>query len=321
MSPDKPLSGRVIVVTGASSGIGQAAARAFARAGARVVLAARRAERLAETAAGIEAEGGQALAVPTDVTEPSQIRRLVERALEQFGRIDVLANVAGWGKYHWIEAFEPGDIRQQYSVNVVGMAELISEVVPVMQRQRSGHIVNMASYASRIAVPPLTIYASTKYAVEGLSDGLRRELAPWGIRVSRVHPAGVSGTEFNAKAKRRGGLRYRSVPFGRRTREQVAEELVDLVARPRRALYLGRVYEAAVLANRLLPGLVDALTWVWMRVRRRKELAGPAQLAAPAAAARARHRRGASWLLPLAAGLAVAVVGWAWRQPPGRTRL
>ena len=179
--PNWALTGKVIIVTGASAGIGEAAARAFGRAGAKVVLAARRAERLERLAAEIRAEGGTALPIPTDVTNTNQIENLVRATLEAYGRIDVLANIAGWGRYDWLEELSAENLRMQYEVNVIGMAEMIRQVLPVMKAQRAGHILNMSSYASEIATPPLTVYASTKYAVEGLSDGLRRELLPWGI--------------------------------------------------------------------------------------------------------------------------------------------
>jgi NADP-dependent 3-hydroxy acid dehydrogenase YdfG len=271
--PIRPaLSGKVAMVTGASSGIGEVTAREFARAGARTVLAARRLERLERLAADIRAEGGEALPVRTDLTDAAQIQTLVRSTLETYGRIDILANIAGWGRYDWFEELSPEDLRRQYEVNVLGMAELIRQVIPTLKAQKSGFIINMCSYASRIAVPPLTVYASTKYAVEGLTDGLRRELLPWGITVVRVHPSGVTGTEFNPQAARQGGLRYRSFPIGRVSREHVAREIVRLVERPRRELFMGRLYDAPVLINRRLPGLVDWASAVWVRRHRRAEL-------------------------------------------------
>jgi NADP-dependent 3-hydroxy acid dehydrogenase YdfG len=268
----KPLQGQVAIVTGASSGIGEAAARELARRGAAVVLAARRVESLQTLAEEIRQEGGTALPVPTDITDTGQITNLVETTLAQFGRIDILANIAGWGRYDWFEELSAEDLRQQYEVNVIGLAELIRQVLPAMKAQRSGHILNMSSYASKIAVPPLTVYASTKYAVEGLTDALRRELKPWGILVSRIHPSGVKGTEFNQQAAQEGGIRYRSAPVGKVTREQVAREIADLVEHPRRAVYMSRLYDIPVALNLLFPGLVDLFSSWWVRFKRRREL-------------------------------------------------
>jgi NADP-dependent 3-hydroxy acid dehydrogenase YdfG len=302
-SKSKPaVAGKVVIVTGASSGIGEATAREFARAGASVVLAARRAERLERLANEINSNDGVALPVPTDLTSIDQITRLVRVTRETFGRIDVLANIAGWGRYDWFEELSPEDLRQQYEVNVLGMAELTRQVLPVMKEQRSGHILNMSSYASEISVPPLTVYASTKYAVEGLTDGLRRELIPWGINVSRIHPSGVKGTEFNPKAGREGGIRYRSFPLGKVTREQVAREIVALVERPRRKIFLSRLYDVPVLLNRLFPGFVDFASSLWVRWKRREELRrAPYPGAAPA------RYHGRSLVLP-AALLALAAI-------------
>jgi NADP-dependent 3-hydroxy acid dehydrogenase YdfG len=276
------LAPKVAIVTGASSGIGEAVALAFADAGAAVVLAARRVERLDRLAEQIIESGGTALPVPTDLTQLEQITRLVRQTYGTFGRIDILANIAGWGKYDWFEEFTPEELREQYEVNVLGLAELTRQVIPVMKQQRSGHILNMSSYASRIAVPPLTVYASTKYAVEGLSDGLRRELSPWGIWVSRIHPSGVKGTEFNRRASRKGGIRYKSLPVGKVTREQLARKMVTLVENPRYALFYSRLYDVPVFLNRHFPGLVDLISNAWVRWKRRSELSEGCMTACPA---------------------------------------
>jgi NADP-dependent 3-hydroxy acid dehydrogenase YdfG len=271
IAPRRGIAGKVAIVTGASSGIGEATAREFAHAGATVVLTARRAHLLEALAEEIRSAGGSALPVPTDLIERAQITNLVQTTLSEYGKIDMLANIAGWGRYDWFEELSPEDLRKQYEVNVIGLAELIRQVLPVMKEQRSGHILNMSSYASKVAVPPLTVYASTKYAVEGLTDALRRELMPWGIQVSRIHPSGVKGTEFNQKAGQKGGVRYRSAPIGKVSREKVAREIVELVEKPRRALYLSRIYDFPVLLNMLVPGLVDRFSSLWVRLKRRQE--------------------------------------------------
>lgn len=265
------LAGKVVIVTGASSGIGEETGRQFGRAGARVVLAARRAERLERLADEIRSYGGTAVSVPTDLTDNTQITNLVRTTLEVFGRIDVLANIAGWGRYDWFEEMSPEDLRQQYEVNLLGLAELTRQVLPVMKAQGSGHIINMSSYASKIATPPLTVYASTKYAIEGLTDGLRRELIPSGIHVSRVHPSGVKGTEFNKKAGRDGGIRFRSFPIGKVTRERVAHEILKLVERPRRAVFLSRLYDVPATLNLLFPELIDQISALWVKRMRKSE--------------------------------------------------
>jgi short-subunit dehydrogenase len=232
------------------------------------------------------------------LTDLDQITCLVQTTLAAFGRIDVLANIAGWGRYDWFEELSAEDLRQQYEVNVLGLAELTRQVLPAMKAQRSGCILNMSSYASKIAVPPLTVYASTKYAVEGLTDGLRRELIPWGITVVRIHPSGVTGTEFNQNAGREGGIRYRSLPLGKVSRARVAQEIVRLVDRPRRALLLSRLYDVPVILDKLVPWLVDWASATWVRMKRREELQKVGR------AASARYQ---SFLSPLQ--LAVLILG------------
>ena len=266
------IEGKVALVTGASSGIGESTAREFARAGAITVLAARRAERLKQLEKEIEERGGHALAVPTDLTDIDQITNLVQVTLFTYGRIDILANIAGWGFYDWFEELSADELRRHYEVNVIGLAELTRQVIPTMKAQRSGFILNMSSYVSRIAVPPLTVYASTKYAVEGLTDGLRRALLPWGIAVIRIHPSSVSGTEFNKNVVRPGGVEYRAVPIGRITRERLARHIVDLIEKPRRALFISRIYEVPVLINKLFPEIVDWVSATWVRRKRSKEI-------------------------------------------------
>ena len=271
MNRRSAIDGKVVIVTGASSGIGESTAREFARAGAVTVLAARRVERLKNLEKEIEEIGGMALAVPTDLTVLDQITNLVQTTLSAFGRIDVLANIAGWGFYDWFEELSPEELRRHYDVNVIGLAELTRQVIPTMKSQRSGFILNMSSYVSRISVPPLTIYASTKYAIEGLSDGLRRALLPWGIAVIRIHPSSVSGTEFNKNVVRKGAVEYRPVPIGRISRERLAKHIVGLVERPRRALFISRIYEVPVFINKFFPELVDWISMTWVRRKRRRE--------------------------------------------------
>ena len=275
------IDGKVVIVTGASSGIGEATAREFARAGATTVLAARRIGRLEKLAYEIQEMGGKALPVQTDLTDLSQITNLVQTTLSTFGRIDILANIAGWGNYDWFEELTTKDLRNYFEVNIIGMAQLIQQIIPIMKAQRSGYILNMSSYTSEIGTPPLNVYASTKYAVKGLNDALRRELLPWGITVIRMHPSAVSGTEFNKKAgNKSGSIKYRSIPIGRVSREAIARKIVQLVEHPRRALYYSRVYDVPVVLNQLFPEVLDWISAAWVR-RQRKDEIPPADQVAP----------------------------------------
>lgn len=280
MNKRPAIDGKIAIVTGASSGIGESTALELAKAGAITVLAARRANRLERLQKEIEDMGGTALAVPTDLTENDQITHLVQTTLSTYGRIDILANIAGWAVYDWFEELSAEEVRRPFEVNVIGMAELIRQVLPTMKAQRSGFILNMSSYVSRLAVPPMSIYASTKYAVEGLTDSLRRALIPWGITVIRIHPSSVTGTEFNHHVMRGGTVDYTPVPIGRVSRERMARHIVGLIERPRRALFMSRIYDIPVILNKLFPEFVDWTSATWIRRKRKKELP-PAETVAP----------------------------------------
>jgi short-subunit dehydrogenase len=302
------IAGKVVIVTGASSGIGEATAWEFGQWKAKTVLAARRADRLERLAERIRNVGGIALPVPTDLTDSKQVSNLVQQALSNFERIDVLVNIAGWGHYDWFEELTNETLRQQYEVNIIGMAELIRQVLPTMKEQRSGIIINMSSYSSRISVPPLTVYSSTKSAVEGLSDGLRRELAPWGIKVIRVHPSAVTGTEFKEKAIANGGVNYATSPIGRVSREAVARKLVELVENPQRSLFIGRTYDVPVVINALFPRLVDLFSAFFVKFYRRKEL----PLTQPISMSRNQPSIFGGYFAMLSVG--VLIVGWFLRK-------
>jgi short-subunit dehydrogenase len=260
------LLNKIIIITGASDGMGRVIAEKLAiEHRATVILTARRKKILEEIAKKIQQNGGEALVVPADLCEPDEIKKIVQKTVQKYGRIDVLINVAGMGYYDWIEENTADDVRVQFMTNVVGMTELIRQVTPIMKKQRSGQIINFASYASQIAAPPLTIYSSTKYAIEGLSDALRRELAPWNIMVTRVHPSAVD-TDFNKKAAGHSGIVYPYDKLTGVTKEKVATEVIKAIYHPRQAIYVARfrfLLDAAVFINRYFPGLIDLV----MRVR------------------------------------------------------
>lgn len=189
------LVGQVVIVTGASAGIGEATVRRLARGGAKVVVTARRQDRLDELARGLDPTGASVLAVAGDITSEADRRRLVEATLAKFGRIDGLVNNAGYGTRGPVEVVPVDLIRRNYETNVFSLIALTQLVIPTMRAQGSGGIVNIGSVAGRIARPMSSIYDSTKHALEAITDGLRGELNPFGIRVSLVRP-GFIVTEF-----------------------------------------------------------------------------------------------------------------------------
>ena len=189
------LEGRVVIITGASAGIGEECARMLAREGAHVVIVARRRERLDSLKQVIEAAGGRALAVEADITSPQDRERLVREALSVSGSIDGLVNNAGFGQRGPIEIVPIEKIRENFETNLFSLIALTQLVIPGMRRQGSGRIVNMSSVAGKIARPLSSVYDSTKHALEAISDGMRGELAPFGIQVVVIEP-GFILTEF-----------------------------------------------------------------------------------------------------------------------------
>ncbi len=251
-------SNPVILITGASSGIGEATARLFGmQQGYRVVLAARRLERLDQLADEIQGSGGEALPIKTDITQLDQIQGLVEATLAKFGQIDVLLNNAGFGRMMWLEQLDPiDDIALQLQVNLNGVIQVTRAALPSMIERRSGHIINMASVAGLIATPTYSIYAATKFGVRGFTEALRREVSILGISVTGIYPGGVV-TEFqqHTGVDRKTGL---STPgFMQLTAHDVADTVFRAVQRPRRMVVVPWFMWGAVWLNSIAPGLVD----------------------------------------------------------------
>lgn len=202
------LTDRVVIITGASSGIGEAAARRLARGGARIVISARRGGRLEALARELDPAGGRVLAVAGDVTNEADRRKLVEAAQEKFGRIDALVNNAGYGTRGPVERVPVELIRRNFETNLFSLIALTQLVIPVMRGQPSGpagggrgRIVNIGSVAGRISRPLSSVYDSTKHALEAINDGLRGELKVFGLDVVLIRP-GLILTEFVSSADR-----------------------------------------------------------------------------------------------------------------------
>ena len=256
------IKGKVVIVTGASSGIGHATARQFGRQGARVVLAARRVDRLEALAQEIESAGtgAETLVVEADLSRLEAIQSLIHQTMDQFGRIEVLVNNAGFGRLDWLENLDPKeDIESQFDVNVLGLVQTTRLALPIMIKQRSGHIINMCSMAGLIATPTYTIYAACKHAVHGFSEALRREVKPWGIDVSLLYPGGVA-TEFNQHT----GFKRKTQAATPRILSQTADEIggavVELVRHPRAMWLIPRLWIFPALLNKLFPTIVDYTT-------------------------------------------------------------
>jgi NAD(P)-dependent dehydrogenase (short-subunit alcohol dehydrogenase family) len=192
---------RVAIVTGASSGIGAASARALAHAGFRVVLAARRLERLEALAKEIAGGGGSALPVAADLAREADCAALVERALREWGRIDVLVNNAGFSPGAPIELLPRAEMSRTFEVNLIAALHLTGLVAPVMRAQGGGRVINIGSLAGNVPAPIAVSYAATKAGMEMATRCIRLELAPWNIRLSHVVCGFVDTETFeNTKA-------------------------------------------------------------------------------------------------------------------------
>lgn len=247
---------RVAIITGASSGIGYATAQAFARQGWAVVLAARRVERITTLADQIIANGGTALVVPTDVTQPADRASLIAQTLAHFGRLDVLMNNAGRGHYARTADLDIETIREVFELNVIAPIMLTKLALPALQRQR-GMVINIASIAGRVATPPLNIYNATKFALIGWTEATRRELRRSGVRFCIVDPGPIS-TEFDVAAE--GSQTSPDAKPGGWPAALVARRIVRLVRHPRREIIIPRVFGPAIWLNHAFPAVIDWAT-------------------------------------------------------------
>lgn len=267
MAEDKETS-PVVLITGASSGIGEASARLFAVQGYTVVLAARRKERLDMLAAEIIAHGGKALAIPTDVSQYEDVCACIDTLFERYKRLDVLINNAGFGRLKWLEELDPlADIETQIGVNLLGVIYTARAAAQVMIKSRRGHIINIASVAGLVGMPTYSVYAATKFGMRGFNEALRRELHPWGIRVSIIYPGGVE-TEFSQHTGVSRKTGFKTPSRLRLSAEDIANAAFRLIKHPRRQVIIPWYMAGVLWMNTLFPSIFD---WMVERLFVRRE--------------------------------------------------
>lgn len=237
------LAGEVAIVTGASSGIGAAAARELARRGATVVLAARRVAELDAQARAIRAAGGEALAAHTDVGDPAAVTSLVERTLATYGRVDVLVNNAGAGWFKPLASSPPDEIRSLVGTNLLGAMLLTRGVLPGMLQRGHGAVISVGSLSGRVAMEP--VYSAAKYGLRGFSLALRRQVAGTGVSVSLVSPGNI-----NTAMTRHVTTRMPEPGL-------VAATIADLVRHPRREVVVPRKHYAIAWLEQMFPSVAD----------------------------------------------------------------
>ncbi|MBI4530468.1 MAG: SDR family oxidoreductase [Candidatus Latescibacteria bacterium] len=245
---------KVVIVTGASSGIGRDTAVCFAREGAQVVLAARSREGLEETANLMS--GGEALIVPTDVTKRDEVDRLIGKTIGRYGRVDILVNNAGVGYFGPVATMPQCEIERVMQVNFSGLVSCTQAVLPSMIEQRQGQIINISSVVGKRAFSNIAIYSASKFAVNGFTEALRLEVARYGIDVILICPTSTntifferSGSDGTTPKRARSPVVMRS--------ETVAETVVNAAARRKREVVLSYSARFFLLVNKFMPGVVD----------------------------------------------------------------
>jgi len=251
------LGKKVVIITGASSGIGAAVARRLGTDGMCLSLAARRIEKLESVAEEVRKAGGEALVVPTDVTNQADIDGMVQATLAQWGRVDVLFNNAGAGMNLPFVKWKSEQIINKVNTNLVAVMACAQAVLPAMLEQKSGHIINNSSIAGLVAVS--SVYSATKFGVVGFSDALRRELLKTGVDVSAFCP-GFTPSEFstNLRAHAEGQPDAPRYP-GLMPVSYVADQVAWLMTHPRRIHVIPKSWRLLVLAAYMFPGLADWL--------------------------------------------------------------
>jgi uncharacterized protein len=250
------IEGRTAIITGASSGIGQATAAVLTEERVNTVLASRNRKKLEALALDLVSLPGRTLVVPTDVTDRLAVEALVRRTAEEFGRVDILINNAGTGLFAPIAGGSPENMRRLFEVNFWGAINCIQAVVPYMQSQGRGHIVNVASVAAKISPPYMGMYSATKFALSAVSDALRSELAGSGIGVSTVYP-GLTQTSFMENMTQE--VEVPAIPPVARFvgSDAVARRIVQSIRLGLRDAYVSPEDIAVVGLNTVVPQLVD----------------------------------------------------------------
>jgi short-subunit dehydrogenase len=252
------IGGKAIVITGASSGIGRAAALALGREKASLFLVARRESRLIELAETLQAGGCAVFYQAVDLSDSSAPGVMIREAVAKLGRIDVLINNAGSGYFGSVENTPEDVTRKLFDLNFLAPLAAMQQVIPIMRKQGSGHIINISSVAGKRGLPMSGVYSATKFALNGVSEAVRVELRGTGILVSVINPASTKSEFFDAG--RLGDVSERLAPVGRvQTSEEVAAAIVRCVHAPRPEVYPNKPSSLLAVASAIAPGVMDKI--------------------------------------------------------------
>ena len=260
------LSGRVAAITGASSGIGLASAQHLAREGVAVVLGARRKDRLDDAARAIVRAGGRAEAVVMDVTSEEDVRRLTQRAVDAYGRLDIMICNAGFGYYGTVENTPPATMQRMIDVNFMGTFYGARAALPLFRGRNSGHLIIVSSIVGHRGIALMSGYSATKAAQVGFAESLRTEFSGTPIAVSVVFPVSTE-TEFRSAMQRDYGHSVSGLG-PKQSVDDVARAIVGCVRKPRAEVYPHAKSRALTVINAIAPGLTDKVV---RRYGRRRE--------------------------------------------------
>lgn len=256
----EPLRGKVVVITGASSGLGREAAAQFAEQGCLLVLAARRKAELEETARLCERAGGRALVVETDISDEAQVNALVKAALFEYGHIDIWVNNAGVTLFSLLEDQPFAEHRRVIETNLFGAMHCARAIVPVFRRQKHGVLIQVGSVLSKVGQAYVPSYVISKFALRGLSEALRVELADEpDIHVCTLLPYAIDTPHFETGANELGQKTFTMPPT--QSPEKVARALVKLAEKPRRERHVPRVVALGLGLRWLRPRTTERLLW------------------------------------------------------------
>lgn len=250
------LNGKTVVITGASGGLGEQIAYLCAQSGANLFLLARNQEKLEQIAAIIRGKYHvECTAMKLDVSQHGQIPSAFQRIYEQAGQIDVLVNNSGYGVFSEAEDVELADVEGMFAVNVVGLIACTKEVIPSMRKRKSGHIINIASQAGKLATPKSSVYSATKHAVLGFTNSLRMEMSIFGVYVTAVNPGPIRTTFFDKADP--GGTYLENLGRFLLDSEKVAATIVSAMLTNRREINLPRWMNWTGTLHTLMPRVVE----------------------------------------------------------------
>lgn len=259
------IKDKIVVITGASSGLGSELGRQFAQKGATVVLLARNKEKLDELERQILIEGGSAWSTVLDITHPEAVDSVFREIQKRFEKIDILINCAGLGNFQLFNEMKFDSMKRMFAVNVMGLIACTRAALPLMLQSKQGHLVNIASIAGKITTPKSVVYGATKHAVIGFSDGLRMELEHEGIRVTVVNPGPIR-TPFLKFADPSGNYAKKAGRYMLDPRS-VAEKILKAVEQNKREINLPRYMGIGAKLYQIFPGFFEKVFGTFLKMK------------------------------------------------------